>query len=91
MYELVKVIYLLNPEPNESLSECAPEIRDYIEYLKWGDPDYEEEAVSTQELLPEKTLHTEVFKKCTFARVERPAWDTDVKFMLPVLILTWLR
>jgi hypothetical protein len=30
-YELVKVIYIfgLNPEPNEFLSECTPEIRDY--------------------------------------------------------------
>ncbi len=35
-YELVKVIYIfgLNPEPNKSLSECALEIREYIEYLK---------------------------------------------------------
>jgi hypothetical protein len=23
--------------------------------------------------------------------MERPAWDTDIKCMLPVLIVTWLR
>jgi hypothetical protein len=94
-YELVKVIYIfrLNPSPNDDLSNFAPEIDTYIAYLRTGDEDKDNKkyATTTHELLMRQTLHTGVFHKCSFAKVEMPVWNNDVKYMIPIVILTWLR
>jgi hypothetical protein len=38
-----------------------------------------------------ETLHTGVFSKCSFTKVETPVWNNDVKYMIPIVILAWLR
>jgi hypothetical protein len=94
-YELVKVIYIfgLNQSPNDDLSNFAPEIDTYIAYLRMGDEDEDnkEYATTTHELLMRQTLHTGVFHKCSFAKREMPLWNNDVKCMISIVILTWLR
>ncbi len=94
-YELVKVIYIfgLNPSPNDSLNNFAPEIDNYIAYLRTGDEDdkHMDDAKAIHELLMKHTLHIGVFHKCSFAKVETPVWNNDVKYMIPIVILTWLR
>ncbi len=37
------------------------------------------------------TLHTGIFHKCSFAKGETPVWNNDMKYMIPIVILTWLR
>jgi hypothetical protein len=94
-YELVKVIYIfrLNPSPNDSLNNFAPEIDNYIAYLRTGDEDEEhmDDAKAIHELLMKHTLHTGVFHNCSFAKVETPVWNNYMKYMIPIVILTWLR
>jgi hypothetical protein len=94
-YELFKVIYIfrLIPSPTESLSNFAPEIDTYIAYLRMDDEDneHQDDATAIHELLMRQTLHTGVFHKCSFAKVETPVWNNDVKYMIPIVILTWLR
>ncbi len=91
-YELVKVIYIvgLNPSPNDDLSNFAPKIDTYIAYLRMGDKDKDNKkyATTTHELLMRQTLHTRVFHKCSFAKVETPIRNNDVKHMIPIVILT---
>jgi hypothetical protein len=93
--ELVKVIYILglNPSPNDSLNKFAPEIDNYIAYLRKGDEmeEHRDDAKTIHEHLMKHTLHSGVFHKCSFAKVETPVWNNDVKFMIPIVILTWLR
>ena len=43
------------------------------------------------ELLFKRTQHSGTFKKCTFASLTKVKWKEDVKFMIPFLLLTWLR
>ncbi len=94
-YELVKVIYIfgLNPSPNDSFNDFAPEIDNYRAYFRMGD-EYEEhmdDAKAIHELLMKHTLHTQVFHRYSFAKVETLVWNNDVKYMIPIVILTWLR
>jgi hypothetical protein len=93
-YELTKVIYIfgLNPQPHENLHEFAPDIYTYIYYLDGNDDEeYFEEATRTHTLLIKETQHSSVFTKCLFTKTETPIWDNDVKPILPLVILTWLR
>jgi hypothetical protein len=91
--ELVKVMYIygLNPEPNDHLESYAPEIETYIHYLKKLQEDYEDKAKAIHELLHDCTLYIGVLKKCSFAKVQTITWDVDIKSMLPILVVTWLR
>jgi hypothetical protein len=95
-YEVVKVLYLygLNPSPRSTLEKIAPEIEKYILYVDYGDYNCEDEPEEIQqihELLFKKTQHSGTFEKCTFASVSEVKWKEDVKFMIPFLLLTWLR
>jgi hypothetical protein len=58
-----------------------------------GDEDKEhmDDAKAIHELLTKHTLHTGVFHKCSFAKVETPVWNNDMKYMIQIVILTWLR
>jgi hypothetical protein len=62
-----------------------------MDYLTMGDEDTTEYATEIHELLMKQTLHTGVFSKCSFAKVETPVWNNDVKYMIPIVISTWLR
>jgi hypothetical protein len=66
-YELVKVTFIfgLNPSPNDSLNDFAPETDNYIAYLRMGDEDKEhmDDTKAIHELLMKHTLHTGVFHK----------------------------
>jgi hypothetical protein len=37
------------------------------------------------------TLHSGYFHKCNFAGVSESTWKDDIKFMIPFLVLAWLR
>ena len=89
-YELVKVLYIygLNPKPNDSIEIFAPVIETYIHYLRFWEEDLEDEARVKHELFHDLTLHTGVFKKCSFAKVQKTTWDEDIKFMLLILVIT---
>jgi hypothetical protein len=82
-YELFKVIYIfgLNPAPNECLNKLAPEIDNYIASLRKGD-EMEENRDNTKtihEHLMRYTLHSGVFQKYSFAKVEMLVWNSHVK------------
>jgi hypothetical protein len=92
-YEVVKVLHLygLNPPMSEWIFDVAPEIYGYIKDLT--SPGKEKSPLSQEVhvLLLKKTMHSGYFHKCNFAGAAEIAWKDDVKFMIPFLILTWLR
>jgi len=95
-YEVVKVLYLygLNPSPRTRLDKIAPEIEKYSlysEYNEIDDEDDKEDMKDIHELLFKRTQHSGTFEKCTFASLTKVKWKEDVKFMIPFLLLTWLR
>jgi hypothetical protein len=55
------------------------------------DKDKKEYATKIHVLLMKETLHTRVFSKRSFAKVEMLVWNNDMKYMIPIVILTWLK
>jgi len=100
-YEVVKVMYLfgLSPTPRSNLGKIAPEIEKYILHIesnKLDDDDDDEndeyeEIKNTHEIIFKNTQHSGLFEKCTFASWTEAKWKEDVKYMIPFLLLTWLR
>ena len=101
-YEVVKVLYLfgLNPTHRSNLEEIAPDIERYIVYIESNildDDDDDEDEESHQgiknihEIIFKHTQHSGIFEKCTFASWTEVKWKEDVKYMIPFLLLTWLR
>jgi hypothetical protein len=103
-YEVVKVLYLfgLNPSHRSNLEEIAPEIEKYIKYIESNkfdednededDEDEEHEDIkNTHEIIFKRAHHSGLFEKCTFASWTEVKWKEDVKYMIPFLLLTWLR
>ncbi len=92
-YELVKVLYLyrLNPQQSTSLNNVAPEIDDYIKYMTTQGPELFSMTQGVHKTLLKYTLHSGYFHKCNFAGVSKITWKDDVKFIIPFLVLTWLR
>ena len=92
-YEVVKVLFLygLNPKPSDNIDHVAPEIGDYIRHVT--DPCNESYAFArkVQDILFKKTQHSSVFVRCNFSDVAAVTWKDDVKFMIPLVMLTWLR
>jgi len=100
-YEVVKVMYLfgLSPTPRSNLGKIAPEIEKYILHIesnKLDDDDDDEndeyeEIKNTHEIIFKNTQHSGLFEKCTFASWTEAKWKEDVKYMIPFLLLAWLR
>jgi hypothetical protein len=101
-YEVVKVLYLfgLNPKQKSDLESIAPDIERYIGYIESNildddnDDDDEEshqEIKHIHEIIFKHTQHSGIFDKCTFASMNEVKWKEDVKYMIPFLLLTWLR
>ncbi len=92
-YELGKVLYLygLNPQQSASLNNVAPEIDDYIKYITTQGSELFRTTQGVHKTLLKYTLHLGYFHKCNFAGVSEITWKDDVKFMIPFLVLTWLR
>jgi hypothetical protein len=92
-YELVKVLYLygLNPQQSASLNNVTPEIDDYIKYMTMQGSELFSTTQGVHKTLLKYTLHSGYFHKCNFAGVSENTWKDDVKFMIPFLVLTWLR
>jgi hypothetical protein len=92
-YEVVKVIFLygLNPEPNTTIKEVAPQLQTYIQYIKDPNESTYETAETVHKSLFNKTLHSSYFLRCKFADVDKVLWKDEVKFTIPFIILSWLR
>ena len=93
-YEVVKVLFLygLNPKPNSNIGHIAPQLQTYIQHINEPSDKTYDTAKTVQETLFKKTLHSSYFARCSFSDVGRLlAWRDDVKFMIPFLIMTWLR
>ena len=92
-YEVVKIIYLygLNPEPITTLSEFAPELYTYIQHVKNPTNSTLDSALNVHTTLFNKTSHSSYFLRCKFTEAERIVWKDDVKFIIPFIILSWLR
>jgi hypothetical protein len=92
-YELVKVLYLygLNPQQSASLNNVTPEIDDYIKYMTMQGSELFSTTQGVHKTLLKYRLHSGYFHKCNFAGVSEISWKDDVKFMIPFLVLTWLR
>jgi hypothetical protein len=71
--------------------EVAPEIYGYIEDLTSPGTEISSLSQEVQELVIKKNMHSGYFHKCNFAGAAEIVWKDDVKFMIPFLILTWLR
>ena len=101
-YEVVKVLYLfgLNPTQRSNLENIAPDIERYIAYIESNildddnddeDEESHEEIKHIHEIIFKHTQHSGIFDKCTFASLTEVKWKEDVKYMIPFLLLTWLR
>ena len=101
-YEVVKVLYLfgLNPRQKSNLEDIAPDIERYIGYIESNildddnvddDEESHREIKHIHELIFKHTQHSGIFDKCTFASMNEVKWKEDVKYMIPFLLLTWLR
>ena len=92
-YEVVKVIFLygLNPEPNSTLEQFAPDLYTYVQHVKNPTNSTLECALRVHTTLFSKTSHSSYFSRCTFAQFEKVVWRDEVKFMIPIIILSWLR
>ncbi len=84
-------IYGLGPEPNYNLESYAPKIETYIHYLIKPNDDNKDNARAVNQLLHDQTLRMGVFRKCSFSKVQTMTWNVDIKFMLPIVVITWLR
>lgn len=92
-YEVIKVLYIygLSPEPKDDIDGIAPDICKYYLYVIDGDDADVDELDEMQKLLMKKTLHGGSFDKCNFSGVDQVKWKADVKFMIPFLLLSWVR
>jgi hypothetical protein len=94
-YEVVKVLYIygLNPERSEQLETVAPHIEKYIKYVidTESNSDSHADAKEIHEVLLNNTQHAGTFTKCNFSGMADIKWKEEVKFMIPLLVLTWLR
>jgi hypothetical protein len=94
-YEVVKVLYIygLNPERSEQLETVAPHIETYIKYVIDTESNFASHADAKEihEVLLNKTQHAGTFAKCNFSGMADIKWKEEVKFMIPLLVLTWLR
>ncbi len=94
-YEVVKVLYIygLNPEPSEKHETVEPHIETYIKYVIDTESNFASHADAKEihEVLLNKTQHAGTFAKCNFSGMADIKWKEEVKFMIPLLVLTWLR
>ncbi len=92
-YEVVKVLFLygLNPKPNAKLGQIAPQIELYIQHVTQPNEETIKTARKVQNTLFRKTQHSSYFERLNFSESVAVAWKDDIKFMIPLLILTWLR
>ena len=93
-YEVVKVIFLygLNPEPNTTIpKKLAPQLNAYIQHIKNPTESTFEGADTVHKTLFNETSHSSYFLRCKFAEVDKVIWKDDVKYTIPIIILSWLR
>ena len=92
-YEVIKVLYIygLSPEPKDDIEDIAPDIYKYHLYIIDRDETEADELHEMQKLLMKRTLHGTTFEKCNFSGVDQVNWKADVKFMIPFLLLSWVR